>query len=183
MNKTKVSFKCGIIKEVINELKEKGGFEKLIRKLEGKKEVDKAYVTANRYARKYIHNGKKDKRDRFINNAKKLEEKWISNGNKWIEDDYKKVEMITVCDIKSNEIIKESDNEFIRKIEESEKGIIVKEKEKIDSMILKTIFGDIAIKLKKEFLEKIDIDKELICYKNGVEVYYSKSVNGLFEVI
>ena len=72
MNKTKVSFKCGIIKEVINELKEKGGFEKLIRKLEGKKEVDKAYVTANRYARKYIHNGKKDKRDRFINNAKKL---------------------------------------------------------------------------------------------------------------
>ena len=190
MNKTDISFKVGVIKEVINCLTEKGRCEKLIKKLESIEDVNKAYIVANRYARNCIHYCNKSKKAKFINEAKRLAEIWVKNGNKWIveesignNNDTEKVN----SEIEKAKIINETDDEFINKINDSDKSI--KMKSNVSSILnksevlFKLLFENISIKVKKEFIDKLNIDIVLVGYKDGVEVYYSESVDKYFEMI
>lgn len=190
MEKTKESTKVGVIREVINCLTEKGRSEKLIKNLENIEDVDKAYIVANRYARNYIHYGDKRKKLKFINEAKRLSEIWVKNGNKWIDEEI--IENIDEArkvndKIEEAQIIDETDEVFVEKIMDSDNSIELKSKVKgisNDSKLLfKLLFENISVSVKKEFIEKLDIDKVLVGYKDGVEVYYSESVNKFFEMI
>lgn len=190
MNRTETNFKNGVIKLVINKLNESGRKEKFIKKLESIEDVDKAYIVANRYARNHIHYCQKKKKEKFINEANKLSEIWVKNGNKWIDEE--SIEKIDDTEIVNNEveeakIINETDEEFIEKIKDSDKSIEVKsnvDSNSKDSKILfKLLFENISVKVKKEFVDKLEIDKVLVGYKDGVEVYYSESVNEYFEMI
>lgn len=190
MNRTELSTKVGVIREVINCLTEKGKSERLINKLESIKDVDKAYIVANRYARNYIHYGNKSKKLKFINDSNKLSEMWIKNGNKWIDEETNEKKSDTEkvnSEIAKAQIIDETDEEFIEKIKDSDNRIETKSNvndiSKESEMIFKLLFEDISVKVKKEFVDKLDIDKVLVGYKDGVEVYYSKIVNGYFEMI
>lgn len=190
MNKTKESTKVGVIKEVINCLTEKGRSETLIKKLENIEDVDKAYIVANRYARNYIHYGDKRKKLKFINEANRLSEIWVKNGNKWIDEEIidNTVDTKKVNDkIEEAKIIDETDEVFIEKIMDSDNSIEMKSNVKSISndsnLLFKLLFENISVKVKKEFIEKLDIDKVLVGYKNGVEVYYCESVNKYYEMI
>ena len=48
---------------------------------------------------------------------------------------------------------------------------------------MKLFFGETSYKIKKEFIDKLDIKKVLVGYKNGNEVYYSEEFNSLYEIV
>ena len=88
----------------------------------------------------------------------------------------------------NNDIIGESDDKFISEIQKSDKSInrreklINREKDSI-SNLMRLFFGETSFKIKKEFIDKLDIDKVLVGYKNGNEVYYSEEFNSLYEIV
>lgn len=88
----------------------------------------------------------------------------------------------------NNNIVNESDDEYIEKIEVAEKDILERqkliEKEKFNQDILmKYLFGEIPLKIKNEFTDKLNIDKVLVGYKNGNEVLYCEKYNCIYEII
>lgn len=88
----------------------------------------------------------------------------------------------------NNNIVNESDDEYIEKIEVAEKDILERqkliEKEKFNQDILmKYLFGEIPLKIKNEFTDKLNIDKVLVGYKNGNEVIYCEKYNCIYEII
>lgn len=88
----------------------------------------------------------------------------------------------------NNDIIGEADDKFISEIQKSDKSInrreklINREKDSI-SHLMRIFFGETSFKIKKEFIDKLDIDKVLVGYKNGNEVYYSEEFNSLYEIV
>ena len=87
-----------------------------------------------------------------------------------------------------NDIVGETDEKFISEIQMHDKSIngrkdyLSKEEDNI-LKLMKLFFGETTFKLKKDFIDKLDIDKVLVGYKNGNEVYYSKEFNSLYEIV
>lgn len=106
-------------------------------------------------------------------------------------DLYKMTDIIPVVNGQievNNEIVNESDEEYIEKVEVAEKDILERqkliEKEKFNQDILmKYLFGEIPLKIKNEFTDKLNIDKVLVGYKNGNEVLYCEKYNCIYEII
>lgn len=106
-------------------------------------------------------------------------------------DLYKMTEIIPVVNGQievNNEIVNESDEEYIEKVEVAEKNISERqkliEKEKFNQEILmKYLFGEIPLKIKSEFTDKLNIDKVLVGYKNGNEVLFCEKYNCIYEII
>ncbi len=87
-----------------------------------------------------------------------------------------------------NDIVGEKDEEFLNKIDESDKSIIRKEivveGDNIPkSKLMNWFFGETQYKIKKDFIDKMDFKKEFIGYKNGNEVFYCEEFNCLYEVV
>ena len=202
MNKTETKIKQATIHYVLNWLNKKSEYEKQISKLNDEKDVDKAYIIANRYARNYIHLSKADEKEKFLKCVDELANKWVENGNKWIDEDFSNVEEVDKQQITNevenesnqvtvetlgNSIVNESDNRFVEKIIESDVDIENKCKirnveEKNSLLLMKAFFENNLVKIKKEFLDKFNINKELIGYRDGSEVYYCEGINGVFEI-
>jgi len=106
-------------------------------------------------------------------------------------DLYKMTDIIPVVNGQievNNEIVNESDEEYIEKVEVAEKNISERqkliEKEKFNQEILmKYLFGEIPLKIKSEFTDKLNIDKVLVGYKNGNEVLFCEKYNCIYEII
>lgn len=87
-----------------------------------------------------------------------------------------------------NDIVGETDEKFISEIKKHDKSIdrrnklIKMEKDSI-SRLMRLFFGETSFKIKREFIDKLDIDKVLVGYKNGNEVYYSEEFNSLYEIV
>ena len=203
MNKTSEKIKQATIMFVLNYLSKDESKKKLCEKLSSKNDLDNAYDTANRYARDYIHHKIKEEKDKFLIEVEKLADKWVANGNKWIEEDYVTYEIIEENEVKDsgtseteivtvetlgNGIVNESDEAYINKINESDKEIENRcnnrKNEAIFSTLLMTALIDNNInKVKKEFLDRFNVKKELIGYKEGIEVYYCEGINGVFQIV
>ena len=87
-----------------------------------------------------------------------------------------------------NDIVGETDEKFISEICKCDNSIEVKRNDANSSKsnlshLIKLFFGKTEFKIKKEFINKLDIKKELIGYKNGNEVYYSEEFNSLYEIV
>jgi hypothetical protein len=203
MNKTAEQVKQATIMFVLNYLSKDDSKEKFCKKLSGEDDLDSAYKIANRYARKYIHHKVKEERDKFLSEVEKLADKWVANGNKWLEQDYSdyvvieenaiansgtsETEIVTVETL-GNGIVNECDEAYIEKITESDNDIENRcnnrKKEEMFSTLLITAFIDNNInKVKREFLDRFNVKKELIGYKDGVEVYYCEGINGVFQIV
>lgn len=87
-----------------------------------------------------------------------------------------------------NDIVGETDEKFISEICKCDNSIEVKRNDANSSKsnlshLIKLFFGKTEFKIKREFINKLDIKKELIGYKNGNEVYYSEEFNSLYEIV
>ena len=87
-----------------------------------------------------------------------------------------------------NDIVGETDEKFISEIYKCDNSIEVKRNDADRgksnlSHLIKLFFGKTEFKIKREFINKLDIKKELIGYKNGNEVYYSEEFNSLYEIV
>jgi len=87
-----------------------------------------------------------------------------------------------------NDIVGETDDKFISEIQKSDKSIdrrnkLIKTEKDSISHLMRLFFGETSFKIKREFIDKLDIDKVLVGYKNGNEVYYSEKFNSLYEIV
>lgn len=87
-----------------------------------------------------------------------------------------------------NDIVGETDDKFISEIQKSDKSIdrrnkLIKTEKDSMSHLMRLFFGETSFKIKREFIDKLDIDKVLVGYKNGNEVYYSEEFNSLYEIV
>ena len=199
MNKKTDSWlKVGVCKAVVNNLKESGKHPKELAYLESVNDVDKAYVIANRYARNYIHLKDIKKKEDFLVVAKQLGIKWMQNGNKWLDEDNNIVEIDKPFDIKDLnvlEIVNESNEEFLSKIEMADKSIIKnkevesskesKPTQKLldGSAIIAMIFENKILRFDKSFMEKISLKKEFVGEYNGSDLYFCENLNCLVGII
>lgn len=88
----------------------------------------------------------------------------------------------------NNDIVGETDEKFISEIQKHDKSIdrrrnLIKKETNSISQLMKVFFGETSFKIKREFIDKLDIDKVLVGYKNGNEVYYSEEFNSLYEIV
>ena len=88
----------------------------------------------------------------------------------------------------NNDIVGETDEKFISEIQKHDKSIdrrrnLIKRETNSISQLMKVFFGETSFKIKREFIDKLDIDKVLVGYKNGNEVYYSEEFNSLYEIV
>lgn len=199
MNKKTDSWlKVGVCKAVVNNLKESGKHPKELAYLESVNDVDKAYVIANRYARNYIHLKDIEKKEDFLLVAKKLGIKWMQNGNKWLDEDNNIVEIdkpFKIKDLNVLEIVNESNEEFLSKIEMADKSII---KNKVvgnveegnttpnlldGSAIIAMILENKILRFDKSFMEKISLKKEFVGEYNGSDLYFCENLNCLVGII
>ena len=199
MNKKTDSWlKVGVCKAVVNNLKESGKHPKELAYLESVNDVDKAYVIANRYARNYIHLKDIKKKEDFLVVAKQLGIKWMQNGNKWLDEDNNIVEIdkpFEIKDLNVLEIVNESNEEFLSKIEMADKSIIknnvvgnVEEGKTTPklldgSAIITMILENKVIRLEKSFMEKISLKKEFIGEYNGSDLFFCENLNCLVGII
>lgn len=87
-----------------------------------------------------------------------------------------------------NDIVGETDDKFISEIQKHDKSIdrrnkLIKTEKDSISHLMRLFFGETSFKIKREFIDKLDIDKVLVGYKNGNEVYYSEEFNSLYEIV
>ena len=87
-----------------------------------------------------------------------------------------------------NDIVGETDDKFISEIQKSDKSIdrrnkLIKTEKDSISHLMRLFFGETSFKIKREFIDKLEIDKVLVGYKNGNEVYYSEEFNSLYEIV
>lgn len=199
MNKKTDSWlKVGVCKAVVNNLKESGKHPKELAYLESVNDVDKAYVIANRYARNYIHLKDIKKKEDFLVVAKQLGINWMQNGNKWLDEDNNIVEIdkpFEIKDLNVLEIVNESDEEFLSKIEMADKSIIKnkevesskesKPTQKLldGSAIIAMIFENKILRFDKSFMEKISLKKEFVGEYNGSDLYFCENLNCLVGII
>ena len=203
MEPTSVKIKNATIRLVLNILSKDDSKKKFCEKLSGENDLDSAYKIANRYARNYIHHKVKEEKDKFIVKVEKLAEKWVANGNKWLEEDYAdygviKENEITNCgtnetvivtvETLGNAIVNESDETYIEKINESDKDIENKcanrkKEESYYELLMTALMNNNINKVKKEFIDKFNVKKELIGYKEDIEVYYCEGIKGVFQIV
>jgi hypothetical protein len=87
-----------------------------------------------------------------------------------------------------NDIVGETDEQFLSEttkydnIRNSKQACIQSEIKNMRRLI-GIFFGDTCYKIKKEFINKLNIDNELVGYKNGNEVYYCKEFDCLYEIV
>ena len=192
---TELWFKAGVCKAVVNNLKERGYKPQRREYLESIKDVNSAYVIANRYIRKYISLTSKKEKNEFWKEVNRLAKKCPIDCNKWLEIDEEKVlEEVNVSEY-DNVIIEESDEQFISKIEEADKSnmlvydsksveVIDENKCSFDGMSLFKMAIEKGVnKFSKKFLDLIGIEKELVGFRDDVELYYCKGVNSIFETV
>lgn len=208
-NMTKESFKHGVIKAVLVNLEKRNIKPSRVEYLKSIKDVDKAYIIANRYIRTYLKFDNKKERLKFFKVANDLGDNWEKNGNKWLDDDKsnkkKKSNRSSNTDLKplsseqTNkvlcELVNESNDDFIHSIEIADKSIASQNSSKNDENLIENSNASCGIsilklaidkgvdKISKEFLENAGIEKVLVGYKNDVALYFCNSVNGIFEVI
>lgn len=192
---TELWFKAGVCKAVVNNLKERGYKPQRREYLESIKDVNSAYVIANRYIRNYIPlDGKKVKKE-FWKEVNRLAKKCPMDCNKWLEiEEPKEVEEVNVNEF-DNDIVEESDELFVSKIEEADKSnmciqdsklveVIDENKGGFDGMSLFNMAIEKGVnKFSKKFLDLIGIEKELVGFRDDVELYYCKGVNSIFETV
>ena len=199
MNKKTDSWlKVGVCKAVVNNLKESGKHPKELAYLESINDVDKAYVIANRYARNYIHLKDIKKKEDFLDVAKQYGFKWVQNGNKWLDEDNNNVEkekQLEIKDLNVLELVNESNEEFLSKIEMADKSIIKnkevesskesKPTQKLldGSAIIAMIFENKILRFDKSFMEKISLKKEFVGEYNGSYLYFCENLNCLVGII
>ena len=199
MNKKTDSWlKVGVCKAVVNNLKESGKHPKELAYLESVNDVDKAYVIANRYARNYIHLKDIKKKEDFLDVAKQYGVKWVQNGNKWLDEDNNNVEkekQLEIKDLNVLELVNESNEEFLSKIEMADKSIIKnkevesskesKPTQKLldGSAIIAMIFENKILRFDKSFMEKISLKKEFIGEYNGSDLFFCENLNCLVGII
>lgn len=199
MNKKTDSWlKVGVCKAVVNNLKESGKHPKELAYLESVNDVDKAYVIANRYARNYIHLKDIKKKEDFLDVAKQYGVKWVQNGNKWLDEDNNNVEkekQLEIKDLNVLELVNESNEEFLSKIEMADKSIIKnkevesskesKPTQKLldGSAIIAMIFENKILRFDKSFMEKISLKKEFVGEYNGSDLYFCENLNCLVGII
>ena len=196
--KTDSWLKVGVCKAVVNNLKESGKHPKELAYLESVNDVDKAYVIANRYARNYIHLKDIKKKEDFLDVAKQYGVKWMQNGNKWLEEDNNNVEkekQLEIKDLNVLELVNESNEEFLSKIEMADKSIIKnkevesskenKPTQKLldGSAIIAMILENKIIRFDKSFMEKISLKKEFVGEYNGSDLYFCENLNCLVGII
>lgn len=192
---TELWFKAGVCKAVVNNLKERGYKPQRREYLESIKDVNSAYVIANRYIRKYISLTSKKEKNEFWKEVNRLAKKCPIDCNKWLGIDEEKVlEEVNVSEY-DNVIIEESDEQFISKIEEADKSnmlvydsksveVIDENKCSFDGMSLFKMAIEKGVnKFSKKFLDLIGIEKELVGFRDDVELYYCKGVNSIFETV
>jgi hypothetical protein len=193
---TKKWFKAGVCLAVVNNLKERGIMSKQREYLESVEDVDKAYIIANRYKRKYISLDDKKDRKEFSKEVSRFEKMYLkSNSSKWLIDE----NIMTTNEVgeKSfdNAIVDETYEEFVSKIEEADRSIMCNQNSKEDEIIddSKASFDGLSLikmaiekgvnKFSKKFLDLIGVEKEFVGFRDDVELYYCKSVNSIFETI
>ena len=195
MNKISKETKQATIHYVLNWLNKNCEYEKQICKLSDEKDINKAYVISNRYARNYIHLGIADKKAKFLQCINELVNKCGDedspnevNESQNITNEVDNQSSQVTVETLGNDIVKESDKGFIEKINESDEDINNKcklrniEKENF-LLLMKSFFENNIIKVKKDFLDRVDVEKKLIGYKDGSEVYYYEGLNGVFEIV
>jgi len=189
-NKTTVITKVGVVKAVVNNLKSRGINEKQRLLLESVQDVDKAYVIANRYARNYIHFGNIDKKNEFLDEATKLSNKWVANGNKWLSEDGEVV-VVKVTDEEVADAITppkeiteyESNEEYSSKIKSIDNVVSEKVSKATNGIRLISSALERGVKkFKKEFLDSFGIKAKLIGEGDDIKLYYCDNVNGVFEI-
>lgn len=197
MRVTKVEFKNGVIKYVTDYLTNEFQKPKLVERIKGVSNINDAYQMANRYARIYIHKMDEMKRMEFIKESNRLAEIWVKNGNKWL-DESSIIDMNSTSNTLSNiiesEIVDESNEDFIKAIEESDKLIedkvnnkvvnpIVETEKKSMLLLFKLLIENQVLQLSKVFVDKLGIESKLIGYKDGIALYYSDGFNVVYELI
>ena len=165
MKKTSEVIKQNYIKNVINVL-ERSNKEREIKLISKQNDLTKKYKRAQSFVR--------ENKSIFTD-----EDLYKININQYQKNDN---------GLYNNDIVGETDDEFIIEIQNSDKSIDKRDKSfkrKRDSMsnLMKLFFGETSYKIKKEFIDKLDIDKVLVGYKNGNEVYYSEEFNSLYEIV
>lgn len=193
--RTELCFKAGVCKAVVNNLKERGYKPQRREYLESIKDVDKAYVIANRYIRKYISFSSKKEKNKFWEEVDRLAMICPIDCNKWLETDEAKILKEEKVSEYDNVIVEESDELFVSKIEESDKSNMCVQDSKLVEVIdeNKCTLDGISLfkmaiekgvnKFSKKFLDLIGIEKELVGFRDDVELYYCKGVNSIFETV
>ena len=193
---TKKWFKAGVCLAVVNNLKERGIMPKQREYLESVEDVDKAYIIANRYKRKYISLDDKKDRKEFSKQVSKYEKLYLkSNSSKWLIDGG----IVTTNEANEktfdNVLVCESDELFVSKIEEADKSVIsIQDSELVEVIdeskctldgisLIKMAVEKGVNKFSKKFLDLIGIEKELVGFRDDVELYYCKGVNSIFETV
>lgn len=193
---TKRWFKAGMCIAVVNNLKEKGIMPKQREYLESVEDVDKAYIIANRYKRKYISLDDKKDRKEFSKQVSKYEKLYLkSNRSKWLIDGG----IVTTNEANEktfdNVLVCESDELFVSKIEEADKSVIsIQDSELVEVIdeskctldgisLIKMAVEKGVNKFSKKFLDLIGVEKEFVGFRDNVELYFCKSVNIIFETI
>jgi hypothetical protein len=195
---TKESFKHGVIKAVLVNLEKRNIKPSRVEYLKSIKDVDKAYIIANRYIRTYLKFDNKKERLKFFKVANDLGDNWEKNGNKWLDEDNNIVEIdkpFEIKDLNVLEIVNESNEEFLSKIEMADKSIIKnsvvgngeegKTTPKLldGSAIITMILENKVLRLEKSFMEKISLKKEFIGEYNGSDLYFCENLNCLVGII
>ena len=193
---TKIWFKAGVCLAVVNNLKERGIMPKQRKYLESVEDVDKAYIIANRYKRNYISLDDKKDRKEFSKQVSKYEKLYLeSNSSKWLIDGG----IVTTNEANEktfdNVLVCESDELFVSKIEEADKSVIsIQDSELVEVIdeskctldgisLIKMAVEKGVNKFSKKFLDLIGIEKELVGFRDDVELYYCKGVNSIFETV
>ena len=193
---TELWFKAGVCLAVVNNLKERGIMPKQRKYLESVEDVDKAYIIANRYKRKYISLDDKKDRKEFSKQVSKYEKLYLeSNSSKWLIDGGIVTTNETNEKTFDNVIVCESDELFVSKIEEADKSVIsIQDSELVEVIdeskctldgisLIKMAVEKGVNKFSKKFLDLIGIEKELVGFRDDVELYYCKGVNSIFETV
>jgi len=165
MKQTSVIEKQSFINNVIKIL-EKNEKEREIKLIKKQNDLTKKYKRAQSFVREYkpIFDGE---------NLYKSNDIILEKNDKGLYD---------------NDIVGETDDKFISEIQKHDKSIdrrnkLIKTEKDSISHLMRLFFGETSFKIKREFIDKLDIDKVLVGYKNGNEVYYSEEFNSLYEIV
>jgi len=195
MRETSLPYKGGVCNAVINKLKKNGIKPQRREYLESIKDLDKAYIVANRYLRNYIEFKDNNERKEFFKEVKRIALKCDIRVGRWLYKEEPIISEEVDKDIQSNSIVNESNETFIRNIEHADKSIksnaesksveiIDENKGYVDGKSLFSMAVENGVnRFSKKFLDSIGVEKELVGFRDEVEVYYCKGVNGIFEIV
>lgn len=206
---TEKSFKHGTVNYLIKVMKEKEIKPKRIEYLESIKDIDKAYVIANRYIRNYINNDNRINMEKFKNEIILYSDEWKKHDGEY--DDYEEVIEVKEEPQKRNriiinpldsktinkytyELIKETNKEFFNSIKQSDNSIFEANKtnesthktdkiqETFDISLIKLAIEKGVNRFNREFLEKCGFKGVLVGYKDNIALYYCENINSILEI-